>query len=361
VRASDIVSQIATVLPKLVDDFTDSLTVTSLSRSGLVATATTSTPHALTVGLQVSINGAQTPIEISSLVRVGIMATMTTATDHDLTENAGFNVQIEGASEAEFNGSFTLLRVPNRRTIVFQVSDSGATSVTGSPLLINGSNGFATYNGLFEVASITTATTFTYSVTNSTMYTQARGTITARTNPRVSSAVTIERSLDGYTKQNINKAWLFVVLGDALASKNRNIDIDATDNIQRGNYFNQRLIQNVGLYVVIPASAEIAGRQARDRCEELLSPICQTVLAAKFPSLVENSNNPLMITSHGLHDYNTAYYVHQYNFEATLQLGESDIYTPDDSVAFRDIGLTQGFDIGPGTISTEIDLDDEPL
>lgn len=151
------------------------------------------------------------------------------------------------------------------------------------------------------------------------------------------------------------------MLGDTIANKNRNIDTDSTDNIQNGNYFNQRLLQSVQMYVFLPTSAEIAGRSARDRCEELLKPICNSVLGYKFPSLVENTNNPLMISAHGAQDYNTAFYVHQYAFEATLQLGPSDIFVPADDVAFRDIDLTMGLSVGTETFNTLIDLDDEPL
>jgi hypothetical protein len=358
-RAQDIVNQIAIYLPKLVDDFTTNIAVSSLVRSGTTVTVT-AVAHGLSVGQQVNIVGAQTPIPCS-ITRSGIVATMTTTTDHDLTENAGFDVQIEGATEPEFNGTFELLSVPNRRTITFKVADSGPVAATGSPLLLNGSNPFQTYNGLREVTGVPSVDTFEYEVTDSTLYTPASGTITAKTLPRISAGIDIERLIAAYTKQNTDDAWLFVVLGDAVADKSRKIDTDATDNIQRGHYFNQRLVQSVSILVILPTAGEISGRKARDRCEELLSPICQCVLATKFPSLVENDNNPLMITGHGVESYNSAFYVHQYSFEATLQLGPSDIFEPDDDVAFRDIDLEMGLDVGTETFNTLIDLDDEPL
>lgn len=359
-RSSDIVNQLAAYLPTQVDDFTTNISITSLTRSGTTATATTSTAHGLAVSNQVNITGALSPIEIVSINRTGIMATMVTAADHDMTENAGFNVQISGANEAEFNGAFILLSVPNRRTIIFQVADSGPATATGSPLLLNGSNPYQTYNGLREVTAVPSVTTFEYTVL-STIYPTASGTITARTLPRISAAVNFERLLESYTKQEVDQAWLFVVMGDGIADKDRNSGTDSIANIQRGNYFNQRLIQQVSFYVFLPTSSEIAGMVVRDRCEELLSPICKSVLGVKFPSLVENTNNPMMLSGHGLQAYNTAFYVHQYAFEATLQLGPTDIFDPQDDVAFRDIDLTMGLDIGTETFNTLIDLDEEPL
>ena len=360
-RAQDIVTHLAAILPSFVDDFTTQYAVTSLTRSATTVTVNTAAAHGLSVGEQANITGAQTPIAIVSIDRLGIVATLVTGADHDITENAGFDIQIYGASESEFNGTFELLTVPNRRTIKFKVSDSGPATATGSPLLLNGSSIFQSYNGLKNVTAVPTATSFEYEVTDAALFTPASGSIVAKSNPRISAAVEFERIIDSYTAQKINDAWLFVVLGDSLAGKNRNIDTDSTDNIQSGNFFNQRLIQNVQIYVILPTSAEIAGRSSRDRCEELLSPICQSVLGVKFASLVENTNNPLMITGHGMQAYSTAIYAHQYAFEATLQMGPSDIFAPTDHVAFRDIDVTMGLDVGAETFNTTIDLDDKPL
>lgn len=360
-RSQDIVNQLAIYLPALVDDFTNNLGVASLTRVGTTVTVATSVDHGLAVGKQVNVTGALTPIVITSLTRSGLVGTLVTDADHDITENAGFDVQIEDASEAEFNGTFELLTVPNRRTVTFKMPDSGATVATGSPLLLNGSNHFQSYNGLREVTAVPTTATFEFEISDTTLFTPARGTITVKTRPRISASSSFERLIAAYTKQQPSNAWLFVVLGDSLASKNRNVDTDSTDNIQTSAYFNQRLIQSVSLYVFLPTSNSLSGRAAADRCQELLSPICQSILGVKFPSLVENTNNPLMITGHGFEAYNGAYYVHQYSFEATLQLGPSDIFQPSDDVAFRDIDLTMGVDVGTETFNTLIDLDDEPL
>jgi hypothetical protein len=241
------------------------------------------------------------------------------------------------------------------------MADSGPTAATGAPVLLNGFSPLQSYNGLQAVTNVPDADSFEYEVTNTSINTPAAGTIVGKTSPRISSGVDIDRLVEAYTEQATGDAWLFVILGDAVADKNRNIDTDSTDNIQSGNYFNQRLIQTVQLYVFLPSKEEIAARASRDRCEELLSPICQAVLGVKFPSLVENVNNPLMITGHGVQGYNTAVYVHQYSFEATLQMGPSDIFVPTDDVAFRDMAITMGLDVGTETFDTNIDLDEEPL
>ena len=343
------------------DDFTDQINVISLTRSGTTVTIETDAEHGLSVGKQANVVGAQTPIVINSIDRVGGVATLVTDDDHDITENAGFDVQISGATEPNFNGAFKLISVPNRRTIKFFVDDSGPISATGAPLLLNGSNIYKSYNGLKNVIAVPTATSLQYTVSDSTLYTPAHGNIVIKGNPRISSSVDFDRILEAYTKQPQSKAWLFVVLGNATASKSRQIDIDATDNIQAGNFYNQKLIQSINFYVFMPSTEQIAGSDARDRCEELLKPITKSVAGVKFPSLIENNNNPLMITGHGLQGYSKAFYVHEYSFEATLQMGESDIFIPSDDVAFRDIDLTLSANTGTETFNALIDLDKDPL
>jgi len=362
--AQEIVNQLAAILPSLVDDFTDSNAVSSLTRSGTTVTVTTSAVHGLSVGEAVNITGAITPITISSLTRVGIVGTLVTAADHDMTENAGFSVVIEGATESEFNGTFELLKVTNRRTITFEMPDSGATTATGTPLLTSGSSPLQSYNGLQDVTATPTTTSFEYEVSDSTLFTPASGTIVAKTAPRISAAVDIDRVFDAYTKQTIDDAWLFVVLGDGVANKNKNIDLDGVNNLQRGQFFDQRVIQGVSVYLFLPTADQILARNARDRAQELLRPICRSILMGKFETqLAEGVQNPLQFTGHGFQAYNTAIYVHRYDFEALEQLTQDDIFNPTDDVAFRDISVKSILDIDTQveTIETEIDLDEEPL
>lgn len=359
-RASDIVAQLSAVLPRFVDDFTTQFNIVSLSRVGTTVTAETATAHGLVPGNAANITGAKVPLACS-ITRSGVVGTLVTDQDHDLTETVGATVELADSVEPEFNGTFPVLQVLNRRTITFQMADAGPVVATGSPALLNGASPYQQYNGLRTVTATPTATSFQFEVADATIPTPAHGSIVAKTDPRISGASTYERIISAYTKQAPDAAWLFVMLGDALASKSRKIDADSTDNIQSGHYFNQRLIQTVSFFVFLPTSRQYSGRAARDRCEELLAPICRSVLGVKFPSLVENDNNPLMLVGHGLQDYSGAYYVHQYTFEATLQLGPADIFEPTDDVAFRDIAMTMGLDVGTETLDTFINLDDAPI
>ena len=361
-RSADIVAQMALALPALTEKFTTNFSITSLTRSGTTVTATTSAAHGLAVGKQVNVIGAQTPLSIGTLTRVGTVGTLVTDNRHDMTENFSTEVEIVDAVEAEFNDTFVLLTVPNRKTITFTMADTGATTATGSPLLLNGSSALQQYNGLKNVTAVPTATQFQYEITDSTLFTPASGTIIARTLPRISAAVSEERLLSAYTKQPQGDLWAFVVLEDVFASKNRNIESDATDNIQRGDQYRQQIIQPFTVYVFIPTKGEIAARDARDVAEDIFRPICRSLLFKPFSGgLYAGKQGPVQFVNHGFIHYDSAFYVHGYNFQQVVDITFEDTVGYDLDVAFRDISVTMGVSTGSEVMTAEIDLDEDPL
>lgn len=362
-KAIDIINRLAVFLPKHTDKLTTNVAVSSLTRSGTTVTVNTSAAHGLSIGQQANIIGAQTPLTIATLTRAGIVGTLVTDNDHDLTENDYLraDVEISGATEAEFNGTFTILTVPNRKTVTFTMADSGATTATGTPLLLNGSSVLQSYNGLKNVATVPTTTSFTYEITDLGQYSPASGTISVRTQPRISGGISVERIIDAYTQQTQDQWWIFVVLDDVIASKSRHIDTDATDNLQKGTEFRQQIIQPFSLLAVGPAKSEIAGRSIRDDAEDLFRPILQSILFSKIDSgLFVQDQNPIQFVDHGFAAYNGAFYAHLFNFQATADITFDDTVGYDDDVAFRDIVSNLTIDLGTreDALTANIDLDD---
>ncbi len=367
-KASDIVNKLAVNLPKNSSNFTSNISVTSLTRSGFTATVDTSTVHGLTVGQQVNMNGAESPISVSTLTRSGAIGTLVTATNHDLTINQFVtteSVDLSGSVEAEFNGTFTILTIINRKTITFTMVDSGPTTATGTPLLLNGSSTlYEGWNGLFNVVSTPTTSQFTYTLTTTPPLTTATGTISAKTNPRISSGVSVEACLSAYTKQLVTECWAFVVLGETVASKSRKIDSDAVDNQQSGNEFRQQLVQNFDIAVIIPAAGEIAARTARDLSEDIFVAITKSVVMSKFDSgLYVGAQNPVSFVDHGFALYNGAQYIHSYSFQQVSDLTYDDTVGAEDSAAFRDIDVD--IKLNPGTqedsMTADLNLDETAL
>ncbi len=367
-KAEDIVNALQIKLPTLVDDFTLNRPIDSVA---LLAPSTieitTVTPHTLVEGNLVYINNVFIPISIDTSTRSGTIGTINTATDHDLTKK-GSNpasqptVFIEGTDQSNFNGEFTIQSIPNRRTINIIMDDSGAIASTGG-LGVDIGSPLNAVSGLVTVTNITSTLSFRYQATTVVANDPVLNEASIKSTPRISTAVTFERAVNAYTKQQEQDGWLFVVLQDAIGNKSKDTTIDGIDNLVVSNFFNQKFSQSVDLYVFFTSTASINGRTPGDRCQELILPISQSILFKKFDSLLTAGKlNTMQFTSAGIQEYNTATFVFRYTYEMLHQFSIQDTVQFDEAdVAFRDIDLTQFSDIGSGTLTADIDLDDEPL
>ena len=363
-KAADVVLQLNVLLPQLTNLFTNEVAVTSLSRSGSIMTALCDEKHDLTAGDAVAISGAVTQIVVT-MTRSEAIGTAVSATDHDLTTAIAPTVTFSGATESEFVGTFTVLTIPNRRTITFTMADAGPTTATGSPVIEGAESALRDYNTTYAVLETPTVSSFTFTEPATTLADPSpTSTIVARSKPRVSAGISIERCVDAYTAQADGEYWLFVVLADVEASKNRKIGSDAVDNLTHANEFRQQITQPFSVFVFIPVTGELAARLARDQVTDLFPLISRCVLFHKFDSgLTVGAQGAVQFVSHEIFDYNTAVYVHGFNYQQTVDLILEDTVGPDLDVAFRNIDLTLIPQLnGTGTLTASaIDLDDTPL
>lgn len=368
-KAEDVIKALVAKLPFLTDKFSNQTAIDTITSSGTTATATVSAGHGLLDSELVTITGALSPIVISSIVRSGALATVTTATDNDFSfsdrEKARGNTQdviISGANEAEFNGTFNLDSVTNREEFVIDIADSGPTTATGSILLENGSSALAAYNGSFNV-TVLNSTQFTYPL-QTTIPNDATGSPILQNGHRITGAVSIERFLDGYTKQVADAWWCVVILGDVIASKGRENRSDSTDQFSDNQFYHQTITQPFGVYLLIKASDSIAARPQRDEAEDIVPFILQSVLLEKFETgFAADKQNNVTFNAHGFFNYNGPLYVHEITFEQNADLLFDDSIGDILNVAFRDINLTINNDLGTGEDpqTANIDLDETPV
>lgn len=362
-KARDVVLRLFERLPALTDKFTDNLNLTTLDAGGTTtATAKTATDHNLIVGDLVTITNAPAPVLIDTMDRVGTIVTVVTLADHDLTEGFQETVIIENALELEFNGTFKFITNPNRRTFTYETADSGPTSATGAPQLVNGSA--FNYGGLRQVASIPDSTTFTFSLPKP-ISEPASGSPSTTLGYRISAVATAERAVDVYTKAAINDYWAFVVLGNVFASKSRENTNDAVATQGQNTEWKQQLIQPFSVYVFAPATAGLAARFTRDDMEDIALDLFQSLLGVKFDSgLTSGAYYRTVFDTHGIWRYDTAVYVHKFSFQTLADLTFGDTVGEDFSVAFRDIDFTMATDLmtrDTERLFSANDLDDDPL
>lgn len=359
-KASDIIKQLQIVLPTVTDDFSTQIALLSVTPAGTTATAKTAVAHPFSIGDAVNVTNTFSPIIIVSITRDGEVGTATTATPHDITEGFTKNVTLSGANESEFNGTFPLVSAVNRLTFQFTMDDSGPISATGSMLLDDPPSPFG-FNGLQVITAIPQADEFQYELP--VELTEAASGGNVHTNIQVTGAATVDRADQMYTKQfNQDSLWAFVVLGDTIASKDRNSRNDAVTSAAPGSDRRQQLYQNFSVFVFKPSTADLSGRDSRDGMEDIMANLFKALLFWKAPpGLVSNSGMGVVFISHALQLYSDAYYVHEFQFQLVVDVTRGDTVEDSLNVAFRDIDLTIGTNLGTGKLTANIDLDDEPL
>ena len=374
----DIVTQLQAVLPTLTDQLTDTIAVDTMIHNTGAALITTSADHGLSVGDSIHVLGAITPISISGITHTAgaVTAEVTTATDHDLTLYSTYtegNVAvISGSDQPEFNGTFTIVGVTDRRHLTITVDSAAPDTVTGTMTLDNGSNVFNTVRGQYAVVSVPTSTTLIISHGDASLSLGTLdGTITLRANPRITAGISDEAVVASYSRKiesgvKTAEMWLYVVLDDATVSRGRTSRIDAVDVQGVTTEWQQYVLQPFSLLLAVPAANQSLGRNARDTAEDLLRPILRTVCGNRFPTgLYASLCGPAQFVSHAFARYDGSVYWHDFQFEQRAEMTIHDTVGAGETVAFRDVELTITPHLdatqGAGNMTDDIDLDDVPL
>lgn len=373
-RARDIVDKLSAIIPLYTDGFSNSVGVTSISVAGTTATVTTDAPHGLIEGQNVAMTGVQAPVQIDTgtFIRTGSSATFETLQDHDLTLSerdiaaGGKTIDISGATEPEFNGTFTLIKVVNRRKLIINVADSGPTTISGSPLVENANGNL--FNGLVPAVNVA-ASTFDYELPVSYPIDPVVTGATVQISIRILSVLDIQQYLrDVYTKKGLDEDILVVQLGDVTQSKKRDEPTDAASSTTGEYSYVPTLIQPFAIYIVMNVTDDLTGSQSRDQVEEEYIPaIFRSVLRAKFDTGFTYNQYRATFTGHGVFAFsdingkNKAIYAHEVTFEQLVLLSKADMVGPDDNVAMRDVTYNLTTDLGTGELDATIDLDEDPL
>lgn len=365
-QAKDVISQLYQYLPAQIDNFSVLVDVQSviIDGTGTLVTVVTNTPHGIPNGGTISVSNSQVKTEITSLSldEPNDILSVETTVSHDLTEGFFDTVTFVDFTNTELNGTFDLLKVPNRRNFTVDFTGLDISSPGTGYLLENKSYGGI--NGLFQ-ATVLDSTTFTYTIPVATTLVDTTDVkITAGI--RISGASDILRAIDSYTKQTSpTDLWGFVITDNPVSSKDRNVTNDATLNQGGLNDWNVLYIEGFSFYVIVPTTGDITGRRARDLCDEIKPNIFNSLLGVQFPSgFKTNPVSPTYPLGDDFYGYFDAYYVHQYRFEQISRITTEDIQFFGQNVAFRDIDFTINDIITNGDsdqMTGSVDLDDEPL
>lgn len=358
-KLADVVAQLQLVLPKYTDYFSETIGITSITASGGVATVVASARHSLVTGDAVTISEVETETGISGVSQDGLVFTFTTSSDHDLTYGweEHSTITLSGFTDNDWNATFNLVDVPNRRNFKVQSTNS-IPILNGNEILHEIRN-----DGVNGRYSVTVSNTTTFTVSGDFIDGDYTGG-TVKKGVRITGAVNIERAIDQYTEMDINEMWCFVVMNDPEVSKDRATFSDATATRGTGDDLRIRLIDGFTVTFIKNVSQDQMGVNAMDIVRhDLLLPLLKTLYGTRFPTgLTGNMDFKTVLTGSGISEYNRATLAYTYAFECVMDMISADSVEPEDTRAFRDIDYTEtvnGTDTDNMTVT--INLDEEPI
>ena len=357
----DVVKQLQVLLPRYTNLFSNIFEINSITTLNGVATIQTNVAHELVVdgSEAVTVAGVSVKTAIDSVSQDGLVFTFTTTNDHDLTEGweEHENVTFDGFTDVDWNDSFKLVGVPNRKTFKVQ-SDNSLPTLNGNEVLFeNRTDGV---NGRYT-PTVVDSKTFTVEG-DFIDGTYTGGTVGSAV--RVAGVVDADSIEEWYTKNALNDFWMFVLMNDAVISKDRHALSDASGTMATGQDIRMRLVDGFNLIIVKNTSEDMSAIEAIDICRDtLLLPVLKSVFGAKFTTGLSNAPDfKTILTGHGIAKFNRAVLQYSYSFEVPMDLTDDDTVEPENTRAFRDIDMTQEIGGDDTTDMTVIvDLDENPL
>ncbi len=339
-QGQEVVDRLKQVLPLYTDDFSTIISVNSLSRSGTTITANAPS-HGLTTNDYVVIRGAKEPITLTSITRDGNIATATSATDHKLSDPSKYaptqlplSIEISGAIPTDYNGFFELLSVPNSTTFTFKILTTPIDATTPGTLLLKD---FDSYNRLHQV-TVTDSNNFTYTTTNSNLGTPAQGNIELSSASRIDNAPTPERAESHFIDIS-SASRMYVVIGDKLSYKDGTIATDIVANKYSNQDFYLDTLQEFSLFVFIPSTSNTLGGSQSDLARSYEQPILKAIANYEFSSfLLDLKYNSTVYVGNTIELYDTAKYIHRFDFAARGRVVVEDTSQFDPGVPLQYIG-----------------------
>lgn len=328
-------------LPRLTDLFSDSVAVSAEIIAGSPQILrVTELAHGLTVNKQIVFSDGLIDNKILNVQLfsdpAGDVLRITTSEDHDLTLGYTGQITLSGFTDSGLNNSFTLISVPSRNT--FEIEYSILPTLTGSEVLREERE--IGINGIFTVNMVIDVDTYEIDLTGKPVFYPGTVPVLNRIKSmRMSISIDSERANASYTKQtDPNKLWLYVVMGDATASKDRRTKTDATNDVTAQNPTDVLMINTFSILVFFPTHNQTLGGDASQKAwEEIYLYMLAVGSGANFESFGRYDSLTTLI-SHGPSSYNNGYYVHAYVFEYNNRYTQEQSFLTQfiESRAFRD-------------------------
>lgn len=363
VTPSIIVRHLKTYLPMFTSAFTETLigALAVMGASNLLTV--TSTDHGKAAGQYVVITNGLTHNPLASAVLDNGAVRFTTGFQHDLTAPKNIDDPdslILGGFGSVWDGQHKIVDIPNRFDFVLDLppGETLAPTLDGDQYLVD-----SIPLGAFPIETVIDPDTFTIDL--SIWPEQPQGNIfdlEIISGFRIAAAANFDRAKAAYSKQATGEPYLFVIMTDTDVSKDRHTMNDAVAGLTAQDERLLRLLQSFSTTVFIPTTEDITGTSAQDFAYGTL---VEALMASLFCSAIESDSIIRYLTvpvGNGPGEYNSAYYVHVYDWQLPLVINYSDGFSIQPNAAFRDISQTlNAFGDDQAQMISNIDLDEDPV
>lgn len=364
---NQIIFHMQRFLPSITDLFSETIAGTAASLGNTVTVA--SVAHGLSVGNKFVIGGGTFSNTLIDVVDNGDgTVRFETDQEHDLTEPKQFadpkQLFLDGLG-SPWDGLQDIIAIPNRKffEVAFPIGETLLPGLGAGVLIEDRSAGII---GDQEVATVPDADTLTFDTSDIPSF--PTGTINGFemiTRVRIYGAADFKRAKEAYNKQGANELALYLIMGDMVVSKDRNTSNDAIAAYTAQNFLKQTNLHNFSTVVFIPTKDDIAGNTA---VQLAYGEIYTSLLKVLYGFQFEGSGCDAALTyvtvsaGHGAGEYNTAYYVHVYDWQRPDVTSFEQGFDLQTSVAFRDIDQTLDLHGDKDAqLENKIDLDGENL
>lgn len=354
---------IKTYLPLFTDKFSETLAISAASiEAGNVLTLT-SVAHGKSVGQYLLVNAGQVRNALVASSLIDPTVRFTTAYDHDVTkptlENDDYYLTLNGFGNV-WDGEHEIIEVPNRQNfeVNLPTGETLAPAVDGSQYMLE-----AIPQGAFQIATVPDDDTITIN------YDSARELpvgivdgIEIIDGFRICAAADYNRAREVYNRQETGKAYLFVIMTDIDVSKDRNIVNDSIAELTRKDLMLLRLLQSFSTTIFLPSTEDISGADVQELAyDEIFNALLKTI----FGYAIDGSMYKCVVVPSGMGpgEYNSAFYVHVYDWQLSYIINFQDGMPFPPDRAFRDIDAYNliGGDDTSNMTTLPNDLDEEPL
>lgn len=370
---SDIIKHLRLYLPRFTDAFSVPIDVASAEvTAARTVKVTTNAAHTLQIGNTIVVTAGRLENDITGVEyrESDTIVRFTTGAEHDFTkpvkENDPNTVQLANFTDSIWNTTHTLTGIPDRTHFEIAVPNSEPIpTLNGNEIVYEDRP--KSLKGTWGITSVPSTTEFTFDVSADTpeLIVNPIDSLAGTQASEIFSAATMERAQAVYTdSSNVvgsTEMTLFIIMGDVDVSKDRHTNTDAVAGFYNGDEARLQTIHNFRTFVFIDTKNDLTGRQAQERA---YGEIWEALLKSLFAYRKDNEKSQFLTVpiGHGIGQYNTAYYMHVYDWQLPQDIDQTFGFKDSQDVAFRDINrynIPPFEPDNPATWRLQINLDEE--